>query len=317
MAGMGDAPMMRQFLFAASAAACSWFALVATASAQCTAPGTASSECTGNSCATITAPMVSGAAGASVNIPIAFAQGPNDSQNGQGFDEVSAIAFTLGVPGTGNSAPLTFNCTDGNLADGSVTGVPSNFTVVIENAQCTNRNRCLCPDTGAGQTRDNFVNIVVYGPRDLPATGPVQIPVLPASGNIVTLKMQIAAGTTAPIPLKIFSALDTGANAKPQFGANLSLGDQAACDVTATTANKSNVKFTPGLVTVGGTPPAACVGDCDGSHNVSISELVRGVNIALGSQPISMCTAFDCQNTGTVPVSCLVRGVNNSLGGCP
>ena len=127
--------------------------------------------------------------------------------------------------------------------------------------------------------------------------------------------MQIAAGTTAPIPLKIFSALDTGANAKPQFGANLSLGDQSACDVTATTANKSNVKFVQGQVTIG--PGGPCVGDCDGGGSVSISELVRGVNIALGSQPISMCTAFDCQNTGTVPVSCLVRGVNNSLRGCP
>jgi hypothetical protein len=308
---------MRQFAIAATVGAGAWLAVTAAANAQCTAPGTASTECTGNTCATITAPNATGPAGGSVNIPISFAQGPNDSQNGQGFDEVSAVAFTLGVPGSGDATPLTFNCTDGNLASDAVTGVPSNFTVVIENAQCTNRNRCLCPDTGAGQTRDNFVNIVVYGPRDLPEQGPVQIPVLPTSGNIVTLKMQIAAGATGTVPLHIFSAMDTGTDAKPQFAANLSIGDQAACDVTATTANKSNVKFVQGLVTIGGTPTAGCVGDCDGGGSVAISELVRGVNIALGSQPISNCTAFDCQNTGTVPVSCLVRGVNNSLNGCP
>lgn len=62
---------------------------------------------------------------------------------------------------------------------------------------------------------------------------------------------------------------------------------------------------------------AACVGDCDGLGTVTINELIRGVNISLGEQPISECPSFDCDDDGTVPVNCLIQGVNNSLDGCP
>src|SRR5262249_25447861 len=62
---------------------------------------------------------------------------------------------------------------------------------------------------------------------------------------------------------------------------------------------------------------AACVGDCDGSGMVTISELVTGVNIALGSAPVSACPSFDCQHNGTVPINCLIQGGNNALEGCP
>ncbi len=59
-----------------------------------------------------------------------------------------------------------------------------------------------------------------------------------------------------------------------------------------------------------------CVGDCDGDGGIEISELVLGVNIALGLQAIDACPVFDCEDTGTATVSCLVRGVNQSLNGC-
>jgi len=312
--------MVQWFAVAAMTGAFAWLAAVATAGAQtCAAPGTAGTACSGD-CASITVGTASGPAGGSVQIPIAFAQGPNDSQGGQGFDEVAAIAFTLGVPGTGDGTPLSFTCASGDLAADAVTvgsGIAADFTVVVENAQCTNRNRCLCPDTGAGQTLDNFVNIVVYGPKTLPEQGPVQIPILPASGNIVTLKMNIAAGTAegTQIPLHAFSTLDNGAPAKPQFAANLSIGDQAACDVTANAQNRSNVTFGGGMVTVTkGVSP--CVGDCDGNGTVAINELITGVNIALGTTPASACVAF--QNaSGLVDIAQLIKGVNNALGMCP
>jgi len=154
---------------------------------------------------------------------------------------------------------------------------------VVENAQCTNRSRCLCPDTSAGQTRDNFVNIVVYGPRTLPEQGPVQIPVLPADGNIVTLNMHIETDAVDEVPLHVFSAI--GTPAKPTFGANLSIGDQAACDVTANNSNRSNVLIQDGVVTAGPagtpspTPTGGCVGDCNGDGMVAINEIITGVNV--------------------------------------
>lgn len=63
-------------------------------------------------------------------------------------------------------------------------------------------------------------------------------------------------------------------------------------------------------------PVSTCVGDCDGDGSVSISELIAGVNIALGTQPLSRCPAFD-PDGGGVAISDLVTAVNNALDGCP
>ncbi|MBI4517249.1 MAG: hypothetical protein HY699_15695 [Deltaproteobacteria bacterium] len=60
----------------------------------------------------------------------------------------------------------------------------------------------------------------------------------------------------------------------------------------------------------------ACVGDCDGSGTVTVDELVRGVNIALGTQPLLNCPSFDRDSSNTVTVDELVAGVNNALVGC-
>ena len=60
-----------------------------------------------------------------------------------------------------------------------------------------------------------------------------------------------------------------------------------------------------------------CVGDCDGNTKVAVDELVKGVNIALGTLAPSACSAFDCHGDGHVTVDCLVKAVNNALDGCP
>jgi len=65
------------------------------------------------------------------------------------------------------------------------------------------------------------------------------------------------------------------------------------------------------------TPSAICAGDCDGSGSVSIAELVRAVNIALGSIDVSMCTAADRNGDGTVAINELISAVNAALSGCP
>ena len=60
-----------------------------------------------------------------------------------------------------------------------------------------------------------------------------------------------------------------------------------------------------------------CSGDCDGNGQVSVNELVLGVDIALGSRPLSDCQAFDADGSGTVMLNELVQAVNHALGGCP
>jgi hypothetical protein len=70
------------------------------------------------------------------------------------------------------------------------------------------------------------------------------------------------------------------------------------------------------LLVHGGTARAECVGDCDNTGVVTISDLILGVNIALGNQPPSACPPF--QNAqGQVDIAQLIKGVNNALNACP
>jgi hypothetical protein len=59
-----------------------------------------------------------------------------------------------------------------------------------------------------------------------------------------------------------------------------------------------------------------CVGDCDGNDVVTVDELVRGVNIALGFAEVEECPAFDENEDGSVTVDELVEAVNAALTGC-
>jgi poly(3-hydroxybutyrate) depolymerase/6-phosphogluconolactonase (cycloisomerase 2 family) len=63
-------------------------------------------------------------------------------------------------------------------------------------------------------------------------------------------------------------------------------------------------------------PIVRCVGDCDWDSQVTVDELVLGVNIARGTTPLSACETFDDDGAGTVTVDKLVRGVSNALHGC-
>lgn len=63
-------------------------------------------------------------------------------------------------------------------------------------------------------------------------------------------------------------------------------------------------------------PPPACPGDCDSDDTVVISELVRGVRIALGDALLDDCPAFDTNGDGAVRVSELVAAVLAALNGC-
>lgn len=59
-----------------------------------------------------------------------------------------------------------------------------------------------------------------------------------------------------------------------------------------------------------------CIGDCDGDGRVTVSELIVGVDIALGVQPVDACRAFEDAES-QVNVSQLIKGIGNALGGCP
>lgn len=60
-----------------------------------------------------------------------------------------------------------------------------------------------------------------------------------------------------------------------------------------------------------------CEVDCDGDRTVSVDELIRGVAIALGSEPLSSCAAADAGGDGEVTIDNLVLGLGRALDGCP
>jgi hypothetical protein len=69
------------------------------------------------------------------------------------------------------------------------------------------------------------------------------------------------------------------------------------------------------VVVVPETP--ACVGDCGNDGQVTVDELIVGVNIALGETSIDACLAFDAGGDGQVTVDEILLAVNNALDGCP
>jgi hypothetical protein len=59
-----------------------------------------------------------------------------------------------------------------------------------------------------------------------------------------------------------------------------------------------------------------CSGDCDGNNEVTVDELIRGVNIALGSVDIGDCMAMDANGDGEITIDELVQAVSRALEGC-
>jgi hypothetical protein len=259
---------------------------------------------------------------------LTFKQGPDNGQSG-GIDEIAALAMTLNI-GTTSGTPLTLaSCTlDGSgFPSADVLPDPSiaNFNVVVENASCANgKTHCLCPD--AGQTQDNFINLVIYGPNPLPTPGttPVDIPTLPAGPQtLVTFKLKVASGAVSGnVPLHIINQVDDAS--RPQFTAFLSVGDKLAVDQTCVPVpgqppcsaadSVSQVTIANATVTIMGT--AVCTGDCNGDGEVTVNELITMVNIALGSANVSTCAAGDANGDGEITINEIIAGVNNALNGC-
>ena len=61
---------------------------------------------------------------------------------------------------------------------------------------------------------------------------------------------------------------------------------------------------------------ATCQGDCNLDAQVTVNELVTGVNIVLGSVPVSSCPAFDFDSNGSVTIVDLVAAVAAASSGC-
>jgi hypothetical protein len=59
------------------------------------------------------------------------------------------------------------------------------------------------------------------------------------------------------------------------------------------------------------------VGDCDHTNDVTVGDITRMVNIALGQSMLSDCPAGDANGDGMIGIGDLLIGVSNALNGCP
>lgn len=71
------------------------------------------------------------------------------------------------------------------------------------------------------------------------------------------------------------------------------------------------------LLSAGAARAQACVGDCDGDGAVTVDEVITGVNIALGTQPLASCSRIDANADGVITVDEIIQAVSHALTGCP
>lgn len=74
--------------------------------------------------------------------------------------------------------------------------------------------------------------------------------------------------------------------------------------------------FSMGVVATATCAAAACRGDCNQSGDITVDEVIRGVNMALGSVALDDCRAFDLDDNGAVTVDEILGAVNDALNGC-
>lgn len=99
--------------------------------------------------------------------------------------------------------------------------------------------------------------------------------------------------------------------------ASASIGQSSPLGQSRNSGGDHNVVSGFWPVVSAATGAAPCPGDCNGDDSVTIDELIRGVNIALGNAPLEQCAVFDVNADGAVTIDELIRAVNAALNGCP
>lgn len=162
---------------------------------------------------------------------------------------------------------------------------------------------------------------VISGTPDAFGTGFFRVRVTDAVGDSHTVTFDITVllpGTQSPTTA---TATPTRTHVEPTATLTASPSATSTPTSTATAAPTSTRTVTVTSTRTASlrpspTRPPKCTGDCSGEGAVTVEELVRGVNIALGNSSLNECATFDANDSGTVTVEELVTAVNNALRGC-
>ena len=241
----------------------------------------------------------------------------------------AVIVGAVGVMGVGGQSYAQtcddFNeCTTNPMcqADGSCQGTPANdgtpcadVSACMTNATCqggictgtplADGTACSFPELGAcfgpGQCRFGFC--VPGAPKVCPTpTDPCQIAFCnPQSGDCQNVDKCNFGGSN---PCSVCNA-----------GVCQPTKEGEACDdfSECTSNDRCQDGFCTGQVGGG----VGCVGDCNGDGEVTIDELLKLVNIALGNSALADCPAGDADGSGDITINEIIAAVNNALNGCP
>lgn len=132
----------------------------------------------------------------------------------------------------------------------------------------------------------------------------------------ITLTNQEPTPTPSPTSTSASTATPTPtpeAPATPTLAATNTVVATPTETETATPTRSATPTASP---TEAPTTPPPCAGDCNADRAVTVDELVKAVNIALGSAGIDVCPAADRNADELITVDEIVASVQRALNGC-
>ena len=209
-----------------------------------------------------------------------------------------------GIYNKSHQAELTLtSCTLSGNSGGSILGAASVANTVIANS-LQGRN-CNPPTTSNGYNLDDDGTCGFFSTGDLSIVPANLAPLGDYGGPTQTHALCSGPGAPDPSCAAASPAIDAGDNghcpATDQRGAPRPYG--SACDIGAYESGAQPPPTTP------------CVGDCDGSGEVPVNEVITLVDIALGNALPSACP-HGVPSGAEVNVALIIQAVNNALNGC-
>ena len=211
--------------------------------------------------------------------------------------------FTLSA--TGGSGSFTWSLEGGGFqglilsSDGTLSGTPAFGGDGFFQIKATDSN---------GDSHTKVLTIHVSGPTPTRTRTPTITP----TATVTPTPSRTATVTVTPTDTATSTATATP-TVTPTATSTPTASSTDSPTPTATATSSPTLTSTP---TPSVTPTPPCAGDCNGSGQVTVAQLVALVNIALGNADSTSCPAGDRNHDGLITVNEIVEAVNVALSGC-
>lgn len=149
-------------------------------------------------------------------------------------------------------------------------------------------------------------------PTRTPTPTPQDSPTATPTATASTTPTASPTPSTTPTPTTTPSATATATDTETPTATATATSTETEIPTATQTATATDTV----TATVTPTSAAPCPGDCNQDGSVELDELVRGVRIALGTEPVADCPELDIDLDGRISVDELVSAVERSLDGC-